>query len=191
MVLLLQKSLLPCPCTKHQSHGDSVEPQKTFYHLICRKNWKIQVKMHLRYLQLGLIGLMAFQALLCWEQVHFSLIIYKDSPLWRDKEFWLSFWFADTLKIRADTLLESYIPCLHSPFPCRLMQIGKATSQVRFWPHVSCFMQGSNSSPLTPAWPLSYVKADVLQWLGNSWQLAKSVCWLGEAARSKLKLSLD
>jgi len=52
-------------------------------------------------------------------------------------------------------------------------------------------VEGNSSSPLTPAWPLSYVEADVSQWLGNSWQLTKRVCPRGEAASSKLNLSLD
>lgn len=38
---------------------------------------------------------------------------------------------------------------------------------------------------------LFHVKADVLQCLGNSWQFPTSVCWLGEAASSKLTLCPD
>lgn len=34
------------------------------------------------------------------------------------------------------------------------------------------------------------MQASVSQWLENNWQLTKSACWLGEAADSKLNLSL-
>lgn len=47
-------------------------------------------------------------------------------------------------------------------------------------------VEGNNSSPLTPAWPLSYVQADVSQWLGNSWQLTK--CLLtGRSSKFKVE----